>query len=274
MDGDTPEEADDFAVIHPADANCFRQATHCTRTAAHCRRIALIDGVFAARLPISSPIPLIGASSSRFRVPDAGQRERTQTSVRSLRKLDCCASGASLIYRVACQAIDPAAIVRQRARPSRPRRAACGGGLRPALTAGARCRNRPPLIDGSSCPTGGRPRASRMAALSRTRSLRITATMMTLPGLPRARRRWQKAMISGSHRIAVRAGLNRITFTAARPGARPRRSCVRPLWCTRGAKPPSAAISRRSSLPSSGNSASSAARSPAPRPCARTAPLP
>ena len=57
--------------------------------------------------------------------------------------------------------------------------------------------------------TSGWLRASRTAALSRTRSFRITATMITLPGLPRARRRLQNVLISGSHRIALRAGLNR-----------------------------------------------------------------
>ncbi len=31
------------------------------------------------------------------RVPDAGQRERTQTSIRSLRKFDCCGNGAPLV---------------------------------------------------------------------------------------------------------------------------------------------------------------------------------
>ena len=71
----------------------------------------------------------------------------------------------------------------------------------------------------------------------------------------------QKALISGSQRMAVRAGLNRITLTALRPGARPRRFvAVPPLWWTRGARPASAVISLRSSRPSSGSSASRDAR--------------
>ena len=34
----------------------------------------------------------------------------------------------------------------------------------------------------------------------------MTATMMTLPGLPRRRKRWQKALMSGSKRMTTHAG--------------------------------------------------------------------
>ena len=144
-----------------------------------------------------------------------------------------------------------------------PLRAAFGGGLRPALTA---CEPMPrsAAVDRRIKLRHGLPPlslpASRTAALSRTRSLRITATMITLPGLPRARRRSQNALISGSQRMAVRAGLNRITFTAQRPRTRPRRRSERPLLSTRDAKPPDDAISRRSSLAVSGNSAKQRSR--------------
>ena len=74
------------------------------------------------------------------------------------------------------------------------------------------------VIDGSSCgmAVAAFATSSRTAALSRTRSSAITATMITLPGLPRARRRSQNALTSGSQRMAVRAGLKRTTFTAQR----------------------------------------------------------
>ena len=78
-----------------------------------------------------------------LRISDAVQRETKW-------------SGAALIYRVVCQVIDPASIVRHRTRRSMPLRAAFGGGLTASID---RLRPMPrsaAVIDGSSCGMGCR----------------------------------------------------------------------------------------------------------------------
>ena len=115
-------------------------------------------------------------------------------------------------------------------------RRAFGGGLRPALTTCARRRKSAAVIDGSSCRKRGRtshllliesiadggvePHQEFAHHRNQDHLAWFAASAQTIA---------EVSLISGSHRIAVRAGLNRMTLTQLRPGARPRRLSVRPL---------------------------------------------
>src|SRR5215475_3796532 len=94
---------------------------------------------------------------------------------------------------------------------------------------------------------------SRTIALRIVSSLRATATMATILGLPAATRRSKKALSTGLYRRATMAPMNRAVRTLALPP--PMKLLPRhwPDWRVKGARPTSAAICLRSRVPSSGN---------------------
>src|SRR5215831_9734743 len=88
-------------------------------------------------------------------------------------------------------------------------------------------------------------------------NLRATAMMATFLGLPAAMRRSKKTLRTGLCRRATRAPMNRAVCTHAQP---PPMKLLPRHWrdCrVKGARPTSAAMCLRPSLPSSGNSAMS-----------------